>query len=111
MGRLWAAHRNSHRPAVRNPKRAAHNVTATMAPSAAFVWGLCEDSSGALWAGAESGLWRWKPGPPKRYAMPGMRISDLTKADDGRLLDCGQRRRTPAGRWRQSSNPTRFEAQ
>jgi signal transduction histidine kinase/ligand-binding sensor domain-containing protein len=51
-----------------------------------FVWSLGEDSSGALWAGAESGLWRWKPGPPKRYAMPGMRIGDLSTADDGRLL-------------------------
>ena len=28
------------------------------------VWALYEDSSGALWAGAQSGLWRWKPGPP-----------------------------------------------
>jgi signal transduction histidine kinase/ligand-binding sensor domain-containing protein len=51
-----------------------------------FVWGLSEDSSGALWAGAESGLWRWKPGPPRSYRMPHMRISDLTKGDDGRLL-------------------------
>src|SRR5271165_1970553 len=51
-----------------------------------FVWSLGEDRSGALWAGAESGLWRWKPGPPKLYAMPGMRIGDLTTADDGRLL-------------------------
>ena len=51
-----------------------------------FVWGLSEDSSGALWAGAESGLWRWRPGPPRRYPMPHMRISDLTKGDDGRLL-------------------------
>ena len=32
------------------------------------VWALYEDSSGNLWAGAQSGLWRWKPGPPKRYA-------------------------------------------
>jgi ligand-binding sensor domain-containing protein/signal transduction histidine kinase len=51
-----------------------------------FVWTLGEDSSGTLWAGAESGLWRWKPGPPKRYATAGMRIDDLVKADDGRLL-------------------------
>ena len=48
-----------------------------------FVWGLYEDSSGNLWAGAESGLWRWKPGPPRRYAIP-RRISDLSKGDDGR---------------------------
>jgi signal transduction histidine kinase/ligand-binding sensor domain-containing protein len=51
-----------------------------------FVWSLCEDNSGALWAGAESGLWRWKPGPPRRYAMPGTRIGDLSTAGDGRLL-------------------------
>ena len=42
-----------------------------------FVWSLGEDSSGTLWAGAESGLWRWKPGPPKRYATAGKRIDDL----------------------------------
>ncbi len=51
-----------------------------------FVWSLFEDSSGTLWVGAESGVWRWKPGPPKRYAMPGMRVGDLIKSDDGRLL-------------------------
>ncbi len=51
-----------------------------------FVWSLGEDSSGALWAGAESGLWRWNPGPPKRYAMPGMRIDDLNKTDYGQVL-------------------------
>jgi signal transduction histidine kinase/ligand-binding sensor domain-containing protein len=51
-----------------------------------FVWSLGEDSSGTLWAGAESGLWRWKPGPPKRYATAEMRIDDLVKAEDGRLL-------------------------
>ncbi len=51
-----------------------------------FVWSLAEDNSGALWAGAESGLWRWKPGPPKRYAAPGMRLADLTRSEDGRLI-------------------------
>ena len=51
-----------------------------------FVWGLCEDSSGTLWAGAESGVWRWKPGLPRHYAAPGMRISDLSKADDGHVI-------------------------
>ena len=51
-----------------------------------FVWSLGEDSSGTLWAGAESGLWRWKPGPPRRYPTPGMRLGDLTGAEDGRLI-------------------------
>src|SRR5271165_225274 len=51
-----------------------------------FVWSFCEDSSGNLWAGAESGLWRWKRGSPRRYVTPGVRITDLSKADDGRVL-------------------------
>ena len=50
------------------------------------VWALYEDSSGTLWAAAQSGLWRWKPGPPKRYATPPMELIGLSKADDGRLL-------------------------
>jgi len=51
-----------------------------------FVWSLGEDSSGALWAGAEFGVWRWKPGPPRLYATPGMRMGDISNADNGRLL-------------------------
>jgi ligand-binding sensor domain-containing protein len=36
-------------------------------------WGvlsLCEDSGGNLWAGAATGLWQWKPGPPKVFPLP-----------------------------------------
>ena len=51
-----------------------------------FVRDLYEDNSGTLWAGAESGLWRWRPGPPSRYATPGMQISGLSKTYDGRVL-------------------------
>ena len=51
-----------------------------------LVSALSEDSSGTLWVGAQSGLWRWKPGPPKRYATPQLQISDLSKVEDGRLL-------------------------
>ena len=51
-----------------------------------FVWSVGEDGSGALWAGAESGVWRWKPGTPTRYATPGMRPGDLSKAEDGGVL-------------------------
>ena len=50
-----------------------------------FVWSLGEDSSGTLWAGAESGLWRWKPGPPKRYATPA-RVGDMATAGHGQLI-------------------------
>jgi signal transduction histidine kinase/ligand-binding sensor domain-containing protein len=35
------------------------------------VLSLYEDSKGRIWAGVEGGLWRWKPGPPKFYPLPG----------------------------------------
>ena len=34
------------------------------------VTALYEDSRGNLWAAGETGLWRWKPGPPKSYRIP-----------------------------------------
>ena len=73
------------------------------------VFSLYEDSSGTLWVGAESGLWRWKPGPPKRYATPPAEINDLKTADDGRLLiPCTEVGLTTA-RWTRisRSNPIR----
>jgi PAS domain S-box-containing protein len=51
-----------------------------------FVWSLAEDSSGALWAGADSGLWRWKPGPPRRFDISAMQLGDLSTSADGQLL-------------------------
>ena len=50
------------------------------------VSSLYEDRTGNLWAGTESGLWRWKPGPPKRYATPPAELSALSEADDGRPI-------------------------
>jgi ligand-binding sensor domain-containing protein len=51
----------------------------------AFVWSLAEDSSGALWAGADTGLWRFKPGPPRRFALPS-RVGDLLVTDQELLI-------------------------
>src|SRR6266545_2659289 len=33
--------------------------------------GLYEDSKGNVWVGVPTGVWRWKPGPPKFYPLPG----------------------------------------
>lgn len=52
----------------------------------AFVWSLGVDGSGTLWAGADSGVWRWSPGMPQRFALPGMRVGDLSTTADGHLL-------------------------
>jgi len=52
------------------------------------VTALYEDSRGNLWAGAITGLWRWKPGPPKLYALPDPPngINGLIESDDGGIL-------------------------
>ncbi len=49
---------------------------------------LYEDGKGNLWAGVKEGLWRWKPGPPEFYALPGEvdGIRCLGEDDDGALL-------------------------
>jgi ligand-binding sensor domain-containing protein/signal transduction histidine kinase len=49
------------------------------------VISLYEDSRGYLWVGAATGLWRWKPGPPKLYPMPDP-VRALTEGDDGALF-------------------------
>jgi len=46
---------------------------------------LYEDSRGNLWAGGTTGLWRWKPGPPRRYPMPDL-VQALIEGDNGALL-------------------------
>ena len=52
------------------------------------VFNLYEDSKGNLWAGVKDGLWRWKPGPPKFYPLPGNLngIQALGEHADGTLL-------------------------
>jgi PAS domain S-box-containing protein len=52
------------------------------------VYSLYEDSRGNLWAGSATGLWRWKPGPPKVYPVPNP-VSDimgLAEDENGVLL-------------------------
>ena len=52
------------------------------------VFGLHEDRKRNLWAGTLTGVWRWKPGPPEFYSVPGEPdgIQGLADEDDGALL-------------------------
>jgi ligand-binding sensor domain-containing protein len=48
---------------------------------------IYEDSRGNLWVRTETGLWRWRPGPPTLYPMKeGPGPSSLSEAADGRIL-------------------------
>ena len=53
------------------------------------VFGLHEDREGNLWVGLNMGVWRWKPGPPVFYTVPGLpggRMQGMVDSDDGALL-------------------------
>ncbi|MGH9840818.1 MAG: two-component regulator propeller domain-containing protein [Blastocatellia bacterium] len=50
-----------------------------------FIDTLYEDREGNVWVGGIAGLWRWKPGPPKLYPMPG-RVRALMEGDNGALV-------------------------
>ena len=46
-----------------------------------------EDHTGNLWAGAESGLWRWKPGTPRRYPLPDLvSTQNVLESENGVIL-------------------------
>lgn len=52
------------------------------------AFNLYEDSKGNLWAGVKDGVWRWKPGPPTFFSLPGEAdgIQCLGEDEDGTLL-------------------------
>lgn len=54
----------------------------------AGVTGLYEDHRGNLWVASEKGVWRWKPGPPVNYRLPGAAAGahGFTEDDTGTLL-------------------------
>ena len=58
-----------------------------------WVGTLYEDKNGALWAAAQTGLWRWHPGDPHHFAtseFPVASSQTLNESDDGRLLIASQ---------------------
>src|SRR5262249_1096626 len=52
------------------------------------IFSLHEDRKGSLWVGLATGVWRWKPGPPNFYPVPGEPngIRGLAEDADGALL-------------------------
>jgi signal transduction histidine kinase/ligand-binding sensor domain-containing protein len=50
-----------------------------------WVGSLYEDGRGYLWVGAETGLWRWKPGPPKLYPLEDWVLA-MIEGDKGTFL-------------------------
>jgi signal transduction histidine kinase/ligand-binding sensor domain-containing protein len=53
-----------------------------------WVESLYQDHAGNLWAATGTGLWRWNPGPPRRYAISDLNSNpgSLIESDAGVLL-------------------------
>ncbi len=72
--------------AIRNGSIRCHPEMASVTGG---VFGLHEDREGNLWVGLNMGVWRWKPGPPVFYTVPGLpggRMQSMVDSDDGALL-------------------------
>jgi signal transduction histidine kinase/ligand-binding sensor domain-containing protein len=69
-GTIWAAGTAATRGALCavDARAASVNCFGDDGMLGGFVGPVFEDSAGVLWVGANNGLWRWAPGPPKRYA-------------------------------------------
>jgi len=50
------------------------------------VWAISEDRSGVLRVASDSGVWRWRPGPPRRETSELRDVSGLTETEDGHIL-------------------------
>ncbi|HEY1755543.1 MAG TPA: two-component regulator propeller domain-containing protein [Bryobacteraceae bacterium] len=44
------------------------------------------ENDGYVWAGTATGLWRWRPGPPKRYLPESANPQAMIRGDQGDLL-------------------------
>ena len=78
---------------VRNPGRlcAVGLAKTTCYGTGSFGWSvpaLYQDHEGNLWASAQTGLWRWAPGPPEHFRLPDGPIEAraLIEGDNGVLL-------------------------
>ena len=73
--------------ALRRPSR----LRRTCYGAGSFGWSvpaLYEDHEGNLWVSAQTGLWRWAPGPPEHFRLPDGPIEAraLIEDDNGALL-------------------------
>ena len=83
-GTVWAGGYgvpNGKLCAIRNGAVQCHGEDGSLGGGVGSLY----EFKGDLWAGTEAGLFRWKPGPPKFFPLPGGSIQDLIEGDNGTL--------------------------
>ncbi|MDX2151433.1 MAG: two-component regulator propeller domain-containing protein [Bryobacteraceae bacterium] len=86
QGTVWAGGENAWRGwlcEIRAGKTVCHGQDGAFGTTVASLY---QDNSGALWVGGHRGVWRWKPGPPRRYPTPPRQVSSLSAGPDGSVL-------------------------
>src|SRR5262245_32658209 len=83
------------------------------------VLGLFEDRKGNIWAATQTGLWRWKPGPPEFHPMQDELLGGFADGENGALLVTtvsgvkqiveGKLSQTSRGREAEVVSPSRFD--
>jgi signal transduction histidine kinase/ligand-binding sensor domain-containing protein len=85
-GSIWAGTKDGKLCEIRNSSVRCHPEMGGVSHG---VFGLRSDNKGNLWVGLETGVWRWRPGPPEFYVVPGMlngRMQGMADGEDRALL-------------------------
>ena len=82
-----------------------------MAGSAGSSGACTKTTPGTLWVGADSGVWRLRPGPPRRYPTPGLRARRPERNRGGTAGDGIRGKRTQATHRRQGRRLSHSQTQ
>jgi signal transduction histidine kinase/ligand-binding sensor domain-containing protein len=86
-GNVWAAGWSPSKTTLCSIGNACTPFAGRDGALGSMIGAAYRDSKENLWVGTANGVWRWSPGPPKFFPLPGESGFDaLTEDDDGRLL-------------------------
>jgi signal transduction histidine kinase/ligand-binding sensor domain-containing protein len=86
-GNIWAAGWSARKVTVCSIGKGGVECDAKDAPADIVAGALYRDRKENIWVGVANGVWRWSPGPPSFYSLPGETGFDsLAEDGDGALL-------------------------
>jgi len=99
-GNVWAAGWSPSKTSLCSIGKACTPFAGRDGVFGSMIGAAYRDSKENIWVGTANGMWRWSPGPPEFYSLPGESGFDaLTEDDDGRLLVAMKGRNPAPGGW------------